>query len=114
MLIRRVLVAVALCTVVFAGLRAAADDSADRRLALREAQEPMRDGNWAMATARLLAFRNAHPGTPEAIEAWVLEARAWLEGGQGAAGARRDLGLPRRPRRGRLGRAHATRRRAGL
>ncbi len=82
MLIRRVLVAVVLCTLVLAGLRASADDAADRRLALRQAQEPMRDGNWATATARLLAFRTAHPGTPEAIEAWVLEARAWLEGGQ--------------------------------
>ena len=62
-----------------------ADEAASRRDALREAQEPLRARQWADATVRLRAFRETHPGTEEAIQAWVLEARALLLAGQAQA-----------------------------
>ena len=60
-------------------------DDANRRTALREAQEPLRDQDWDAAAAALQTFRAAHPGTEEAKEAWVLEIQALLSAGKGQA-----------------------------
>lgn len=49
--------------------------------ALRAAQVPLRDRDWKAAAAALKAVREKHPTTPEALEAWVLEARALLDAG---------------------------------
>ncbi|MFV1957809.1 MAG: tetratricopeptide repeat protein, partial [Planctomycetota bacterium] len=59
-----------------AALPPSADEGAARRLALREAQEPLRARHWADAVQTLRRFREIHRATPEAVEAWVLEARA--------------------------------------
>ncbi len=66
-------------------LTADAGDDPNRRAAFREAQEPLRDQRWDDAVAALQKFRNAHPGTEEAKEAWVLEIQALLSAGKGKA-----------------------------
>jgi tetratricopeptide (TPR) repeat protein len=63
-------------------VQAVADSAADRKAALREAQEGLRDRRWPEAAQALGALRARWPGTEEATEAWVLEARALLQAGQ--------------------------------
>lgn len=63
-------------------LSASADPAADRRAALRQAQEPMRDRQWAQAAQTLADFRVQWANTEEAAEAWALEARALLLAGK--------------------------------
>lgn len=64
-------------------LQAAADPLAgERKAALREAQEGLRDRRWAEAAQALAALRTRYPGSEEAVEAWVLEARALLAAGK--------------------------------
>lgn len=63
-------------------VRLSADEGADRRAALRLAEEPLRDRRWADAAAGLRALRQKWPQSDEATEAWVLEARALLQAGQ--------------------------------
>jgi len=82
MSIRRTLSLIVCSLLLLAALGASADEGADRRLALRKAQESLRDKDWRSATAKLHAFRTRHAGTPEALEAWVLEAQALLEDGR--------------------------------
>jgi|GEM_PF-1769495 len=53
--------------------------------ALREAQVPLRDRAWLPAAMALRAVREKFQGTPEAMEAWVLEARALLKADQARA-----------------------------
>ena len=77
---RRIAAFVAVLTLVLTALSVSADDGAGRRAALRAAQEPLRDGKWDEAASALAAFRAKYAGTPEAVEAWVLEARAYLKG----------------------------------
>ncbi|MDJ0521043.1 MAG: hypothetical protein QNJ90_03100, partial [Planctomycetota bacterium] len=79
---RRVLVATLFCGLLLGALTASADDRADLDLALRRAQEPLRDRDWPMAAQALNAFRQAHGGTAHAVEAWVLEADALLRAGK--------------------------------
>src|SRR5262245_14002008 len=63
-------------------IRLAADEGADRKQALRQAEEPLRDRRWAEAAEALKAVRTRWPASEEAAEAWVLEARALLQAGQ--------------------------------
>ena len=96
--------------------RLAADEGSDRRPALRQAEEPLRDRAGPRPPQACAALRTRSPGTEEAVEAWVLEARALLQARQAARGARRrsaflprtartcgpgacDTSLPRRTRR---------------
>lgn len=68
---------------VAVALRATADPLAgERKTALREAQEGLRDRRWAAAAEALAAVRERYPGSEEAVEAWVLEARALLAAGK--------------------------------
>ena len=76
------LVASFLAVLLLGTLSASADDKSDIGLALRRAQEPLRDRDWTAAVVRLDAFRAMHEGTPEAIEAWVLQADALLRAGR--------------------------------
>lgn len=78
----RILALCALACLLLVAVHAVADEGAARRRALRLAQEPLRDRQWSVAAARLAAFRSEHPGTPEAIEAWVLQADALLHAGK--------------------------------
>ena len=64
------------------GLRASADEGAERRGQLRSIEEGLRDRQWEKAAGDLKAFRASFPGTEEAVEAWVLEARALLRAGK--------------------------------
>ncbi len=92
-MLRRPLWFVVTALVLCVSLSASADDDADVRLALRKAQEPLRDGKWADAAKALRAFRDAHPKTSQAAEAWVLEARALLnaDDARGALAATSDF-----------------------
>ena len=80
---RRCLFLGSLVLAVLFSLQASADERAALQRALQQAEEPMRDRDWAEAAKRLGAFRAKHAGTPEAIEAWVIEARSLLLGGHG-------------------------------
>ena len=82
MTLRRTLLAVLAAAAILVGLDASADEGAVRRAAFRQAQEPLRDRDWPAAAERLAAFRRGHAGTPEAKEAWVLEADALLRAGK--------------------------------
>ena len=62
-------------------LLARADEVRERRLRLRQAEEPLRARDWKAAVTSLRTFREREAGTPEAEEAWVLEARALLLAG---------------------------------
>lgn len=53
--------------------------------ALRAAQVALRDREWKAAAGALKAVRERFPATPEAMEAWVLEARALLDAGDARA-----------------------------
>ncbi len=79
---RRLIPFLLILLVVAVVVPASADENAVRRDALREAQEPLRARQWGDAVARLSAFRLQYPDSKEAIEAWVLEARALLLAGQ--------------------------------
>jgi uncharacterized protein YfaS (alpha-2-macroglobulin family) len=70
-----------LALVLGVALLASADEARERRLLLRAAEEPLRARDWKAAVTSLRAFRERHGGTPEAEEAWALEARALLLSG---------------------------------
>jgi len=61
---------------------AVADDKPSAARALRAAEAPLRDRRWDQAATALAQMRKDWPGTPEAIEAAVLEARALLLAGK--------------------------------
>jgi uncharacterized protein YfaS (alpha-2-macroglobulin family)/TolA-binding protein len=82
MTLRRALALVLVSLLVLGSLRASAEPGAARKLALRLAEEPLRDRDWQAAAASLAAFRAKNQGTPEAREAWVLEADALLRAGR--------------------------------
>ncbi|MDJ0975331.1 MAG: MG2 domain-containing protein [Planctomycetota bacterium] len=77
---RPLFVSLVALSLVLGTLIASADEGAARRAALRAAEEPLRDGRYEEAARALAAFRTKYAGTPEAVEAWVLEARAYLKG----------------------------------
>ncbi len=78
---RRSILFLALLVALGAAIPAAADEPAQRKEELRRAEEPLRARQWGDAVEALDAFRKAHPDSEEAVEAWVLEARALLEAG---------------------------------
>ncbi|MFM8980816.1 MAG: MG2 domain-containing protein [Planctomycetia bacterium] len=79
----RLLAAFLLVASAALALQATADPLAgERKAALREAQEGLRDRRWAEAAQALAALRTRYPGSEEAVEAWVLEARALLAAGK--------------------------------
>ena len=82
MTLRRVIVASLFAVLLLGSLNASADEKAEIRLALRRAQEPLRDRDWNSAIVALSEFRAVHDGTPEAVEAWILEADALLRAGR--------------------------------
>jgi outer membrane protein assembly factor BamD (BamD/ComL family) len=82
MSIRRPLCLLIASALLVTALSASADEAAgratQRRVALRQAEEALRDKEWRTAAQALNTFRRSHKGTPEALEAWVLEAGALL------------------------------------
>ena len=72
---RRRFLAAVLCVAAFP-LLAVADDRPGAALALAAAEEPLVDQDWARAATALAKVRADWPGTPQAEEAAVLEARA--------------------------------------
>ena len=90
--------------VVAAPLLAVADDAKPAaQQALRVAEEPLRDRDWAKAATALRDVRTRFPGTPEAVEAWVLEARALFLAGKSREALDAATGVPAGERRRRLG-----------
>jgi len=73
---RRLRVLFAALTLAAVPVFAAGDDKPGAAAALRAAEEPLRDRAWEKAAAALRAVREQFPAAPEAVEAWVLEARA--------------------------------------
>jgi uncharacterized protein YfaS (alpha-2-macroglobulin family)/TolA-binding protein len=63
-------------------LLATADDKPGPAAALRAAEVAFRDRDWARAAEAMRGVRGSFPGSAEAVEAWVLEARALLVGGK--------------------------------
>ena len=61
---------------------ASADDNPGAAAALKAASSPLSDRDYAKAAVALRDMRAAFPASPEALEAWVLEARALLLGGR--------------------------------
>src|SRR5688572_3629661 len=80
---RRCRVALITLVALLPPLFAVADEAPSAaQKALRAAQVALKDRDWARAASELRRVREAHASSAEALEAWVLEARALLLAGK--------------------------------